>query len=290
VIAAALLAGVLVQIRPQPSPGVVQAGDKYGEVREGPLDDVARENGNYQKAHVRTRGRLGMVSGYYSLTDGGAQLLLLLGHGLDVNEVQRRLGSEIEARGIVRRIRTKEYVNGVDKDLIEDRDLPVLPAPHVSLPRVSLTLLGFSEIEFTGRRDADRMSQRAPFEAILADPGRFADKPIKVIGRRRTGSSRTASTRSGSRERNRRARASRSTRATRATHRAGSRWKASRKWSTASCTYGRPRSTLRSDAPRRSSNKAVAARGGDCYTLVALVAVPLPMAQRGRPQWSAFGL
>jgi hypothetical protein len=182
VIAAALLAGVLVQIRPQPSPGVVQAGDKYGEVREGPLDDVARENGNYQKAHVRTRGRLGMVSGYYSLTDGGAQLLLLLGHGLDVNEVQRRLGSEIEARGIVRRIRTKEYVNGVDKDLIEDRDLPVLPAPHVSLPRVSLTLLGFSEIEFTGRRDADRMSQRAPFEAILADPGRFADKPIKVIG------------------------------------------------------------------------------------------------------------
>src|SRR6185436_8289560 len=92
---------------PQQSRNVVQTGDKYGEPRDGDLRSVANEEGNYQKTQVRTRGRLGMVGGFYSLSDGSAQLLVLIGHGLDESEVKRRLGAEVEARGVVRRIRPK---------------------------------------------------------------------------------------------------------------------------------------------------------------------------------------
>src|SRR5688572_9670190 len=129
------LAAVVAAAQPGPQQpqgrNVVQTGDKYGEPRDGSLGDIAGEHGNFQKTHARTRGRLGMVGGYYSLTDGSAQLLLLLGQGLDENELKRRLGAEVEARGVVRRIRPKEYVNGMDKDQLEDPDLPVMPAPHV---------------------------------------------------------------------------------------------------------------------------------------------------------------
>jgi len=167
---------------PQQSRNVVQTGDKYGEPRDGDLRSVANEEGNYQKTQVRTRGRLGMVGGFYSLSDGSAQLLVLIGHGLDESEVKRRLGAEVEARGVVRRIRPKETLGGRDLDLVEDPDLPPMPAPHVGLPRVSLTLLGVSDIDLPGRDKADALSQRAPFGAILADPARFAGKPIRVVG------------------------------------------------------------------------------------------------------------
>jgi len=57
-----------------------------------------------------------------------------------------------------------------------------MPAPHVSLPRVSLTLLGLSDIEFPGRSAGGGPPQRAPFAAILADPARFSGKPVKIVG------------------------------------------------------------------------------------------------------------
>jgi hypothetical protein len=83
----------------------------------------------------------------------------------------------------VRRIRTKEYVNGMDKDLIEDPNLPPLPAPHLSLPRVSLTLLGLSNVLAPGRpKEEPVLPGGAPLAAILKDPASFAGRPVKIVG------------------------------------------------------------------------------------------------------------
>lgn len=179
---APLLLGLaaLLQLRPQPTPGTVRSGDEYGEPRDAELSSLANEEGGYQRTHVRTRGRLGMVGGFYSLTEGSAQLLVLPGDGFSASDLTALLGARIEARGIVRALRPKEYVGGRDLDLIEDPDLPPLPAPHVSLPRVSLTLLGLSDMEPRARPGA--RPGRSALAEILADPARYAGKPIRIVG------------------------------------------------------------------------------------------------------------
>lgn len=179
----ALLGVLLLQFRPQPSPGVVQTGDQYGEPRDADLSSVAFEENSYQRAHVRTRGAFGMLGsgGFYSLREGNAQLLVLPGHGLAGSDLLTLVGARVEARGIVRKIRPKEYIMGRDADLVEDLNLPVLPAPHVSLPRVSLTLLGISDMESRGR-EGGAARPGAPLAAILADPASFVGKPIRIVG------------------------------------------------------------------------------------------------------------
>jgi hypothetical protein len=107
----------------------------------------------YQQRMVRTQGffELGFDRGEYRLREGHEELLLL--PVVAGSEVELLLGRRVEAVGVVRKIRPKQYINGVDLDKIEDPDLPVLPAPDLRLPRVSLSFLSIFDATPFARRD-----------------------------------------------------------------------------------------------------------------------------------------
>jgi len=173
------------QLRPgapaPPGPPTPVGTDTYGEPRGASLTSIVAAEESYQRAHVRTEATLSpLVQGrYWELRDASASVLLLLGHGLDAADLDRFIGQRIELRGIVRRVRPKEYIQGVDADLIEDPSLPALPPPSRDLPRVSLTALWFSP-EGAERRGAEPAA--AVVAAILADPAAYAKQTVKVVG------------------------------------------------------------------------------------------------------------
>jgi hypothetical protein len=170
------------QVEAQFLPPVPGGASHRGEAEGVDLDSVVTSPALYQRAYVRTRGRLQLfpAHGYYILADGHARILVLLGHHLVPNEIDRFLGLPVEAKGVVRRIRPKEYIGGRDLDLIEDPDLPVLPAPHVSLPQVSLTLLGIADMTPFVRTS---QPQAEPAHRILADPLAYRGRSVVVMGR-----------------------------------------------------------------------------------------------------------
>ncbi|MGE0454628.1 MAG: hypothetical protein AB7O37_11030 [Vicinamibacteria bacterium] len=173
------------QVRPgapaPPGPPPPVGTEMYGEPRGASLTSIVAAEESYQRAHVRTEGTLSPLAQgrYWELRDASASVLVLLGHGLDAADFDRFIGRRIELRGIVRRIRPKEYLQGVDADLIEDPSLPVLPAPNRDLPRVSLTALWFSPEGAEGRGGEPAPAVVA---AILADPAGFAKRTVRVVG------------------------------------------------------------------------------------------------------------
>ncbi len=173
------------QLRPgapaPPGPAPPVGTDMYGEPRDARLEAIALAEEAYQRAHVRTRGLLSpLVPGrYWELRDGSASVLVLAGHGLDAGDLDRFMGQRVEMRGVIRKVRPKEYLQGRDADLIEDPSLPVLPAPSKIFPRLSLTALWFSPSDATGR-EAEASS--AIVAAILADPAGFAKRAVSVVG------------------------------------------------------------------------------------------------------------
>ena len=88
--------------------------------------------------------------------------------------------TRVEIRGIVRRIRKKEYIHGVDADLVEDPTLPVLPEPSYELPRLSITVLAASD------RGDRATAKAAPAGAltrdILANPAQHLGKTVRIFG------------------------------------------------------------------------------------------------------------
>jgi len=120
--------------------------DKYGRPREAELSTIVLNGEAYQRRAVRTRGRLDIgTNGYYVLSETGAQVLALpVREMVDVLDSARTY-SRVVVQGVVRAIRRKEYVGGVDLDLVEDPDLPPLPAPNINLPRFSLTIFALSD-------------------------------------------------------------------------------------------------------------------------------------------------
>jgi hypothetical protein len=184
----ALLAGLLgagagAQASQQWQPPSPPTTDMYGEPRDVALASIVSVGENaYQRVHVRTHGRLdpGRRDPYFELSDGASRALLILGHGLDRGDVTSLLGGRVEVRGIVRRLRPKEYLGptGEDLDLIEDPALPVLPAPSIELPRISITVLWIS---------SDEAPERAGHEpgsaAVLANPGGHAGRKVTLVGR-----------------------------------------------------------------------------------------------------------
>lgn len=170
---------------PSPSPGSTRPqGGGYGSAVPVELESIAFDAETHQRKHVLTQGRLDILepNQYYLLRNGAARVLVLLSHGMGHNDVLTLLGRDAEVRGIVRRIRPKEYPGGTDLDLIEDPDLPVLPAPRSDWPKVSLTLLSVAAIEsseFRSKTGADRGEARQ----ILANPPLPATaKDVRLAG------------------------------------------------------------------------------------------------------------
>jgi hypothetical protein len=174
---------VTVQVPQQPGDAAQPVGTMYGDAVDTPLSNIWFSGEAYQDRHIRTRGWLDVleVGRYYQLTDGIARVLVIVPPELGP-ELDRRAGTEIDARGIVRRLRKKEYTKrGIDMDLIEHPDLPVLPAPSSLFPPFSLTVLGFAEREGVSR--GRRGSGEGPGSAalLLANPPATGKKQRIVL-------------------------------------------------------------------------------------------------------------
>jgi len=186
----ALLAILLCSAQPQvnvqvPDPTHPGTAAHYGEPMREELASIAGNPEAYRShhPHVITQGRLNILSlgTFWTLSDGGAPVLLLLGHGMDGQMLNRFTGGRIEVRGIVRALRPKEYVRGVDLDLIEDPDLPVLPAPAFELPKVSITMLSFTDAEAQG--SAAKTASELTAADTLVDPQQYRGKSVRFVGR-----------------------------------------------------------------------------------------------------------
>jgi hypothetical protein len=178
-----LLALAALQLIPRPDPSG-QAPDpgqsgiaQYGEPETVELASISGDAGTYQRRSVRVRGTVDVleVHRYYTLREGGFQVLLIAS---EFTDIERLLGFRVEVTGVVRQLRQKQYVHGEDLDKIEDPSLPVLPAPDISLPRVSLTVLGMSDISPLQKRGAPAELAKN----IAVDPARFAGKKVTVVG------------------------------------------------------------------------------------------------------------
>jgi len=180
--------GAQVTIPLPPREGVTRPGgeSQYGEAVFAELSSIAFSMEQHQRRHVRTRGRLDVleVNNYLLLSDGNARVLLLTVPEIPLAELTAFVGHDLEVRGIVRYIRKKEYVGGVDLDLIEDPTLPVLPAPRTEWPKMSLTVLGVSDREGGPRAKGATPAGRSAAAALLANPTPAAAKapPVVVVG------------------------------------------------------------------------------------------------------------
>jgi hypothetical protein len=132
-----------------PSPTQVEIGNRfggeYGKPEVVPLDEIVRHPDRYKKQMVRTQGFFepGVDHGQYLLHEGHDTVLLLpVTAG---SEVELLLGRRVEVTGVVRKIRPKQYLMGVDLDKVEDPDLPVMPAPDPMLPPLTLSFFSISD-------------------------------------------------------------------------------------------------------------------------------------------------
>ena len=179
----ALLAGSAPAQAPYTGPAQPQGDREYGPARVVDLDQVVFAPETYQRSHVIVVGNLDMLvaNSYWTLTQGTARVLLIPGHGMAADDLNPMMGARVEVRGIVRFIRVKESVAGVDLDLIEDPGLPPLPGPSAMLPRVSLTILGIGDRD---SRDGGRPKKAALTMAyeILENPAEYAGKTVRIRG------------------------------------------------------------------------------------------------------------
>jgi hypothetical protein len=169
------------------APGAPRGGPpseaRYGPPRVAELDAIAVGDG-YQKAHVITEGVVGLyLSGqYWTLGQLGTSVLLIPGRDLDASLLnQAGDGRKVEVRGIVRQIRPKEYIKGIDIDLLEDPLLPPMPPPSQGGPRMSITAFAI--------RDRSNQETFKPVDAgggisrqILDQPSAYAGKTTKILG------------------------------------------------------------------------------------------------------------
>ena len=178
------LAQVTVAV-PTPRPdGTRPQGQGYGKPVFVELESIAFNGETHQRRHARTHGTLDVLepNQYLLLREGNARVLVLLGHGLGYGELIKLVGRTTELRGIVRQIRPKQYVRGQDLDLIEDPELPVLPAPRNDWPKFSLTALGIADVETTAHRPRAAATDRDEASRILEDPGYWTGKDVRIVG------------------------------------------------------------------------------------------------------------
>lgn len=171
----------------RPSPGASASDSSYGPPRLADIETITFALDGYQRTHVITEGQVEVLASgqYWTLRQGSASLLLIAGHKLDMGALDRALstGGRMEIRGIVRKIRAKEYVKGVDLDLIEDPSLPPMPAPAFDQgwPRISITALAIRE---RAGSDGGRREGAAPGFArqVIEEGSASAGRRIRIIG------------------------------------------------------------------------------------------------------------
>ena len=185
-LAAALAAGAQVTISPPRElvPGTTQRqGDPdYGPPRVVEPESINMAPESYQRQHVITLGKLDILKPgrFWTLRDGSATVLLLAGLGVTSSDLDPYSGTRVEVRGIVRRIRKKEYFHGVDADLVEDPTLPVLPEPSFELPQLSITVLAASD---RGDRATPKAAPAGALTRdILANPAEHLGKTVRIFG------------------------------------------------------------------------------------------------------------
>lgn len=169
------------------APGVPQArasDQNYGKPRVADLEAIVISDG-YQRAHVLTEGELSQFQSgqYWTLRQGSAVVLIIPGRELNPGDLDRLIGHRAEVRGIVRMIRPKEYLKGVDLDLIEDPSLPPMPPPmfEQGWPRISITALEIRDREYpSGAKPKETAGGIA--QQILDDPPSYVGKKIRVRG------------------------------------------------------------------------------------------------------------
>jgi hypothetical protein len=147
----------------------------YGPPRVAELNAIVISD-QYQRAHVITEGEVSPFqnSPYWILHETGATVLLIPGRDFDPREFDQVVGRRrTEVRGIVRRIRTKEYARGIDLDLIED---PILEG---GAPNISITVF---EIRDRTGGDAPGWSNEVFARRILEDPSAFSGKTTRIVG------------------------------------------------------------------------------------------------------------
>jgi hypothetical protein len=184
----AALAGVQDVTITVPTPYVPGEEGRHGDRDYGPprvvdLDSIDFHPETYQRSHVIAVGTLEPlgVGEYLTLKDKGPPVLVIPGHEVTLLDLAPLAGRRVEIRGILRRIRKKEYVRGVDLDLIEDPSLPVLPEIDARLPRNSITVLGLAD-----RGDSSRGREASPASVvvrdILEDPAAHAGRKVRLVG------------------------------------------------------------------------------------------------------------
>jgi hypothetical protein len=168
---------------PASRPGISSAlASQYGEPEVVPLEEIALYPDRYQKRMVRTQGYLdpGLVAYEPFLRESGDALLLLA--VVPGNDADMLRGRRVEALGVIRRIRPKQYVRGVDLDKIEDPDLPVMPAPDGRLPQLTLSFL--SVFDATPLAHGGDAAESGLLRRLLDDPGTRGRK-LRVVGQYR---------------------------------------------------------------------------------------------------------
>ena len=168
-------------------PGARVPEPGYGPPRVVDIETINFAIDGYQRTQVLTEGQIEVLAHgqYWTLRQGTSSLLLLAGNSLNTDALERGVGTgaRMEVRGVVRRLRAKEYVKGVDLDLIEDPTLPVLPAPAFDQgwPRISITALAIRERVGAGAAVRESKSPGLGRQ-ILDEPSVFSGKTARIYG------------------------------------------------------------------------------------------------------------
>ena len=169
-----------------PGQAARQSDANYGPPRVAKLDSIVIGDG-YQRAHVITEGEVSPFKPgqYWTLRQGGPTVLLIPGRDFDASELDRVIGRRTEVRGIVRRIRPKEYVGRPpqDLDVVEDPLLPPMPPPmsDQGWPRISITVFAIRD-----RTSSESSRRKDPgggiVRQILDEPSAYSGKTARIYG------------------------------------------------------------------------------------------------------------
>lgn len=157
----------------------------YGPPRVIEMEALAMMPESYNRTHVIVEGEFSELGPgqYWVLRQTGTSLLVIPGREFDAGQLSRTTGRRMEARGIIRVLRKKQYVGKppTDLDLLEDPLLPPMPAPSAELPRVSLTVLAVRDRTAPETFNEPETGGGIP-RRILEEPAAYLGKTTKILG------------------------------------------------------------------------------------------------------------
>jgi hypothetical protein len=162
----------------------------YGEPLEVSVASLSRTLGTLQGQAVRVRGDLVPAEGNaLSLREGGDAVLLIPVVELRLPELSSLIGRRVEVLGAARRLPERQDrvpchdVQAAPESWCEDPELPPLPdrGGHPTWPRNSVTFWGIIDATPGARAEANR--EASALQAVVADPSRFEDSDVTLVGR-----------------------------------------------------------------------------------------------------------